>query len=784
MKHITTLSAVLLLYSFIHIHAQPLIEWQKNLGGTKNDHVFGLEPTSDNGCILIGFTESADGDISGSKGRNDIWLVKMAPGGTVQWAKNYGGPGDDYGVGVKQMPDGGYVFTGVTNRSGGDIAGLKGGQDMWLVRVDRDGNILWQRCLGGSGFDAGFSLVVTSDGGLAVTGTTQSNDGDVTSPRGSIDIWIVRLNASGTLLWQRTLGGTNSDDGPHKILETKDGGLILGGSTSSDDRDVTVNRGQFDTWLVRLDRNGTLLWQRTYGGSGNDIFGGIAPAGTGWWVISNTNSTDGDVSAPSGDNDLWLLRINEDGNMLSEKSLGGTAAENNGSLAATADGGCIILGYTTSSDGDVCSIKGSIDLWLVKITASGMMEWQKTFGGFGNDLTIYGQLVSPAGSGGYFFAGLSSSSDGDLTGNKGLNDLWVVKVDDGKRPVPSFGIGYASPVCTSDATASPLPVPGFEPGGTYTATTPGLELDKATGIIRPEASIPGTYTINYQITCPYNYTTSTVISILPPSPEAPFSFSYPVPACGLVSSLPADKSTGFPAGGRFSTIVPGAIVNETTGQADPSRSTPGRYTVVYRRPATSCSPALEATAELVVEPPINLSSSFNYVSEFICSDDSLQSPVTPESFTAGGIFSASSGLYLHATTGAINPRSSLPGTYTVSYNLAITGCYTGTPGSSTNVTIYNCHCSVQVPNAFTPNGDGRNDLFTGLISPDCLLEKYKLTIHNRWGNKVYESGTPADRWNGMYKATPQPVGTYVYKLQIQFRGQPVKLLSGTFLLLR
>ena len=769
---------------------QSPIEWQHNFGGSGADLTFGSYPTSDSGSVIIGYTASTNGDITGPKGSFDILVIKLDAAGNKEWARNYGGPADDYGVAIQQLPDEGYILTGLTNGNGSDISGHKGSSDVFVMRLDRNGTILWQRCYGGTGFDAGFSIVSTIDGGFAVGCTTSSNNLDVSGSKGGIDIWIIKLSASGTLLWQRTIGGSTNDDGPHTILENSDGSLIVGGSTLSNNVDITLNKGSFDVWIVKLSSAGNIVWQKTFGGTDNDLFKWLAKDRTGgWFILAETRSADGDVSINRGDLDLWVIHIDNNGNLLTQKTYGGSGVDGAGSLHYLPDGDLVLFGYTNSTNGDVCpTLRGGVDYFLLRVSAAGEIVTQKTLGGSQDDQTFYGSSIAATLDGGFRLAGSSNSSDGDITTPKGENDIWIVKVDSNfLKPVPpSFSFNYRTPVCIGDGNLSPVVSSGFKTGGIYRASSPALVIDSITGIINPSASLTGAYIITYTITCPYTYSTNVSVSILGITTLEPFSFNYTAPICNSSINAAVVKSGPFPEGGKFTSSPAGLMINEITGTIAASASVAGNYTVTYERSATSCTPLIRQSISVVIEASSILSTSFSYASSAFCIDSSIhQMPVLATGFSSGGIFSASPGLAINPITGNFNPATAEAGNYTIIYTVPVpSACYSGAISTSIPVTLFKCNCQLFVPTAFTPNNDGKNDFFSGFPVAGCLIDYYNISVYNRWSNIVFTSENPLLRWDGRYKNENQPGGVYIYKIQYQFKNQSLKKLAGSFILLR
>lgn len=329
-----------------------------------------MAQTSDGGYIFAGYSRSSNYDVPGNKGGDDYWIVKIDSTGAIQWKKTYGGAADDDPFSILQTSDGGYIVAGYTSSvNTGDVTGYHGGAfDGWILKLDSNGNLQWTKTLGGSGTDPVFSIVQTPDGGYAATGQSTSNNGDVSGNHGLHDYWLVKLNSTGTIQWQKSYGGSNYDL-PIQLIITTDGGFLLVGKSQSNNADVTGNHGGYDTWVVKADNTGAVQWQKSLGGSNEDGATMVLQSADGGYVIAGyTKSTDKDVSGLHGDRDFWLVNIDNSGSLQWQKTYGGNGDDMPRTLKATNDGGYIMAGYTTSTNGDITSSYGAQDLWVVKLT--------------------------------------------------------------------------------------------------------------------------------------------------------------------------------------------------------------------------------------------------------------------------------------------------------------------------------------------------------------------------------------------------------------------------------
>lgn len=282
-------------------------------------------------------------------------------------------------------------------------------------------NIEWQKCLGGTGNESPRNMKQTSDGGCIISGITSSLDGDITSNHGGTDCWIVKLDVIGTVEWQKCLGGTSTDDAKD-IQETSDGGFIIACESLSSNGDVTGNHGQSDYWIVKLNSTGVLEWQKSLGGSFTDCPKEIQQTTDGGFiVVGRTNSfsftpgANGDVEGVHGMNndDFWVVKLSSTGTLEWQKCLGGTSNDSAESVKLTIDGGYLIVGTSSSTDGDVTNNHGYNDIWLIKLNSVGVLEWEKSIGGTGVE---YATEISPVSDGGFIIAGQTSSNDGDVSG--------------------------------------------------------------------------------------------------------------------------------------------------------------------------------------------------------------------------------------------------------------------------------------------------------------------------------------------------------------------------------
>jgi hypothetical protein len=242
LRHFVTFSLCLWLLDAASAGAQ-VASWSRTYGGTSIDAATAIAPTSDGGYVVAGGTNSF------GAGWSDVWVLKLDGSGNVVWQKTYGGTGQDGASAIAPTSDGGYVVAGSTNSFGAS-------DDVWVLKLDGQGNVVWQKTYGGTSFDAASAIVPTSDGGYVVTAEAVSF---WVSGAGASDVWVLKLDGSGNVVWQKAYGGTGID-AARAIAPTSDGGYVVAGVTSS------FGAGDFDVWVLKLDGQGNVVWQKTYGG--------------------------------------------------------------------------------------------------------------------------------------------------------------------------------------------------------------------------------------------------------------------------------------------------------------------------------------------------------------------------------------------------------------------------------------------------------------------------------------------------------------------------------------
>jgi len=410
------------------------VTFVKTYGGSKNDSAQSVTATTDGGYIILGYTQSNDNDITDKQDESfDYWVLKFDATDQLQWQKTYGGSLDDRGSDIIQTSDGGYAILGYSFSNDGDANENAGLQDYWLVKLDANGNISWEKSFGYQGADSGITMTETNDQGFLVTGILDvtASGGEGNSSRNANrhaggDYWALKLDISGNLEWSHYFGG-NFTDTPYGVVQTDDNGYIVVGSSDSEDTDISSNIGTYDFWVIKISESGDLVWEKSFGGSQIDEARAIVKTNDGNYIIAgDTRSGDNDVSQNKGAADLWLIKISPTGNLIWEKNIGGSSFDVARAVKKSQSSGFLLSGSSRSSDMDVSENKGQNDAWVLKTDNNGNLLWETTVGGSNIDFSYdVAELIN----GSVIAIGDTASNDGDIIENKGFTDLLIIKIN-------------------------------------------------------------------------------------------------------------------------------------------------------------------------------------------------------------------------------------------------------------------------------------------------------------------------------------------------------------------
>lgn len=375
----------------ININLSNSLTWKKTFGGFDWDNGNYVQQTSDGGYIVIGETHSWEA----GGGSEDIYIIKTNQYGNKEWSKIYGTHGieREWGSSIQQTSDGGYIITGMKG------AIFSSWFDLWLIKLDNNGNKEWDVCFIEKDFDWGNEVKQTEDGGYIIVGCTESY-----SPGTDTQAWLIKTDENGKLSWQKTIGGT-SDDGAISIEQTIDQGFIITGYTRS------YGNGNHDLWLIKTDRNGDEVWNKTYGGEDEDIGKSVQQTNDGGYIITGHTNSFG-----SGMADVWFIKTDKQGNIMWNQTYGGDNNDYGRSIQQTSDNGYVLTGSVNGYYRDE-----NADMLLIKTDENGNIKWNKHIGGDSYD---DGRSVQQTSDGGFIITGETWSYD------IGGGDVWLVKTDE------------------------------------------------------------------------------------------------------------------------------------------------------------------------------------------------------------------------------------------------------------------------------------------------------------------------------------------------------------------
>lgn len=371
--------------------------WQNCFGGTGADRAYGVAQT-ENGFIIAGSTDSMDGDITIDHGGIDGWLVRTDQNGGLIWQKSYGGTNGDYLKDVFSTAGGNFLLAGMTASQNGTIDHnpYPGTWSYWFMKVDGEGNIIWQTIAGGPNTNWLWGAYPTADGGIIGIGETVGGGGDISHFFGYVDIWVVKLDANGQVEWDFTAGTpTNVAFGIQyglSVIQTSDEGYLLTGQGTVGlhgnlDCEPTHSAAGI---IVKLDANGQQQWSRCFGGDKSEVISDIVEVDDGYVFTGSVRSKDGAFAGCIWSNndvsDLWIGKIDFDGDLLWMHCYGGTRDESGSTIKLRPDGGFTVLGSAGSHDGDVThnyAVPPRSNLWVLRFTAEGLLLYEACFGSKG-----------------------------------------------------------------------------------------------------------------------------------------------------------------------------------------------------------------------------------------------------------------------------------------------------------------------------------------------------------------------------------------------------------------
>ena len=425
------------------------IQWTRTVGGLGVDNCFSVQQTYDGGYVAAGHTNSS------SLGDYDLYVVRLDTAGELLWANKFGGSNSEFGFSMQQTSDSGYVVAGITNSYG------VGGYDLYIVKLDATGNLQWTRTVGSSSPDEGRSVRQTSDGGYVIAGWTYGLGA------GNADVYVIKLDSLGILQWTRTIGGPAADRG-YSVRQTSDDGYVIAGSTQS------FGAGNADMYVVRLDSSGDLLWTRTIGGPADDEGLSVQQTSDDGFIVAGVTKSFG-----QGDDDVYAVKLDDQGDVQWTRIITGGVGEDRGyQVYQSSDSGYVIGGYMQPFGA------GTWDIYLVKLDAAGRTCGNTSSGGsqgsggtVGNGgATSTGGAVATGGTAGSGGAISSECLDTGL-GNAPSDEALSIHPNPANDKITITGIGQATvvvrdalgrnPGATQDAVGQTTLYTSFWPCGAY-----------------------------------------------------------------------------------------------------------------------------------------------------------------------------------------------------------------------------------------------------------------------------------------------------------------------------
>lgn len=616
----------------------------------------------------------------------------------------------------------------------------------------------WALQYGGSGVDIPFSIKFTSDGGTIIAGYTDSKDGDVSvhTPREYWDLWVVKLDKCGIIEWENSFGGTGYETA-RDVIQTSDGGYMVLGETNSTDGGVVAGYGGTkDIWLLKLTPAGTLSWQKRYGGSGLDVGNHIQATSDGGFIIAaSSTSNDGDIRGNHSTGtytDGVLMRINATGVVQWSKCFGGTRNEELFDIEII-NGTTFAIGFSNSVDGDIPPNQKNYDVWLLAIDANGNKVISKIFGGSQNDVAY---CMSRGADNTLTLAGYTTSTDGDVSGAKGSQDYWVINVDlkgklNWQRVLGGTDAEYAKTIITdSDGGYLVGGVSYSEDGDRSNPLGDGdfwtVKLSAA-GQVQWEQSWGGSSNDHLRFMIH----------------DAEANEYY---LAGDAESGDGDFSNA--KGDADFAVIKLKIpmpVDQDTVVCDPATFIPYTDTLLDRCGYDSV---------IVTYRPVPLDSPFEglrradtiFVGQSVTIQTNVQGEVTWNAHPSLSCTNCPSPVATPTVTTTYTATNMLPG-----------GCR----ASDQFTVVVLRDAMVEVPTAFTPNRDGLNDFF-GPIGK--VPGNYKLQVYNRNGEVVFSSSAMNSKWNGLFRGALQPAGVFIYLIEYKDIQNRTHQQKGTFVLIR
>ncbi len=394
------------------------------LGGSGNDEASDVKILDDGSVAISGHTDSSFGTVVSSHGQEDFLIVKLDSDLNLQWWKTFGGSKRDIAEAIALTADGGYLLAGLTESADGDVTNNNGIGDFWVIRLSTEGELIWERTLGGSGQDHAYDVLEKPSGNIVVAGYTRSADGDVSGYDWGEDFWIVELDSEGNMVSQWVVGAYRSEDCAQKLYLGEDGSIYAVGYFAYRDCGISCNYVDNQMSILKISAAGEVEWFDQFGGQWfEDGFDIVAESDGGAIAIGSQDAGVSLFSNGLGGKDFWVISVDDKGNELWSKNYGGSFTDVARCIVLTDDGNLIVAGQTTSNDIDVKENSGMNDAWIIKLDSLGGIIDTLSFGGSRDDVVNSAYLEGNR----IIFAGYSMSYQ-EGSAEKREKDLWLFEV--------------------------------------------------------------------------------------------------------------------------------------------------------------------------------------------------------------------------------------------------------------------------------------------------------------------------------------------------------------------
>lgn len=787
------LSVGFLIYAS-NLFAQLTIEWDRTHGGAGWEELQAMTLTPDGGYLFGGITttedpsfevsEHAKDTVTWPEPTGDFWLVKADSLGNYVWDRRYGGDRQDRMWSVYPTDDGGYLLGGESRSNiwADRTKPSRGSTDYWIVKINGEGEVEWDEAFGGAEDDFLREAIPLPDGGFFLAGFSNSGmTGDKTqNSRGNSDFWVLRLHADRSIAWQKTLGG-NAEDQLFDAVQTADGGFILTGWSSSEtgfDK-TTPFYGLNDIWTIKLDGQGNLVWQETFGGDKEDVCQAIVHTRDGQYLLlgqsSSSKGSGNKTSEAYGQWDAWILCLKDNGDSASktwEQSFGGASGDIAYGAVQNELGDYFVIGLsyseadTTSLDPNIkdSPLLGESDYWVLFLDEEkGEKIWEESLGGQNSDAGIE---IAKAHDSGYILAGHSSSMSGSYKSDpsRGVNDMWILKT----------GCSFPGPQLEDlDKSCKDAYVEIDATIGEACLQCQYFWSDGTTGPVRrfsPDTTTQVQLTVLHPDGCLLS--DSVTIEIVP-GPESLVADGDPVSCFGKSDAafLIESVNGGTPPyqyslnGGSWEDFAHYVYM------------APGSYTLQVLD-INECSFDTTFTIAQPEEIFVDLGPDI-----FIELGDSVQLQALTN--VTGNISLEWGQPEYISCENCPDPWVAPPFTTTVSIRVAdMNGC----EASDFLRIVVKKKDGVFIPNAFTPNNDNINDFFT--VYADKAVEQVKtLKIFDRWGEKIFEASNfqpniEQEGWNGRFGGEMAMPSIYVYFAEVVYKDGRTGFFEGEFILMQ